>query len=92
MHISKDLIPDFAAAIGSTDERIAVEDRSHVREIDSVITQVAFTLFLVPSEPAYPREQRLNVFGHRCSRQTAGLPIGSSEVRRTDAAYIHLYA
>jgi hypothetical protein len=80
MHISEDLVPDFALAIGSTDERVAVEDRFHVCEIDFVVSQI---IFLMPSEPGYAREQRLDVFVHQCSRQPPASLSEAQSVRRT---------
>jgi hypothetical protein len=45
---SEDLIPDFAIAIRSADERVAVEDSFHIREVDLVNAQIAFAFPQVP--------------------------------------------
>ena len=56
--IPKDLIPDFAMSIRSTDECWAVEYSFHVLEVDLVIAQIALALLRVPVESANAREQR----------------------------------
>jgi hypothetical protein len=62
--VSEDLIPDFAMAIRSTDERVAVENSFHIQEVDLVNAQIAFAFPRVPPELANVREQAPQVFRH----------------------------
>ena len=67
MDVSEDLVPDFVMAVGSTDERVAVENPFHILEVDLVDAQIACALLLMPSERANAREQLLHVFIFRHS-------------------------
>jgi hypothetical protein len=50
--------------IRSADEGVAVENAAHVLEVDSVIAQITFALFRIPSEIANACEQPLHIFRH----------------------------
>jgi hypothetical protein len=50
--------------IRPTDESVAVENSFRVLEVDSVIAQIAFALFRMPSEVANAREQPLHIIRH----------------------------
>jgi hypothetical protein len=50
--------------IRSADEGVAVENSSHVFEVDLVIEQIAFALIRIPSEFANACEQPLYIFRH----------------------------
>jgi len=50
--------------VGSTDERVAVENSFHVLEVELVNAQIARTLLLMPSERKNAREQ----IGRLCLR------------------------
>jgi hypothetical protein len=62
--VPKGLIPDFAMAIRSTDESVAVENSCHILEVDLVVTQVRSALLRVLIKSANLREQLFQVFRH----------------------------
>jgi hypothetical protein len=58
--------------IRPTDESVAVEYSFHVLEVDSVIAQIAFALFRIPSERANAREQPPYIVRHSEAPQALG--------------------
>jgi hypothetical protein len=58
--------------IRSADESMAVENSTHVLEVDPVVQQIAFAFFRIPSEIANACEQPLQVFRHSKSLPKRG--------------------
>jgi hypothetical protein len=71
LDIPKDLIPDFAMAVRSTDEGVAVEDFFRILEVDPVNAQIAFAFPRVPPEFATVREQAASLPPWRTAQSTS---------------------
>jgi hypothetical protein len=90
MDLPKQLVSDFALLIGSTNERVALENAFRVLEVDLVVAQVVCALLLAPSKTADAGEQLTEfVFPHWKSPVLA--TSGMRGLFRLTGVYIQSY-